>query len=260
MANDSGGSGSPTWRRYRRPGDPRDEEGQTSGAKPSPKAAGGSASTKSPSTKSPSTKSGAAAKPRSDARSGSSGRRRGAYLGGGAVLLTLAVIGIAAAVDGDGDGGSDEPEIDTTFLQADTLTSVIEEAEEAHTDIQGSPISVRIGESSVDVEYYDRTSDELWTYSSTDYLDGYTIRVRRDADAARFGRPRPIDLDAIDTAALETVAERLVEDADDPDYYTVTIEADDETGEITYDMTVSSGDDYLRVTTDVDGDVISEDE
>lgn len=260
MANDSGGQ---TWRRYRRPGDPRDEEGRTSSAKkPTPKptkpstpSTSKASSGKQSSSKPSSSKSGPSV---ADSKAVSSMTKRAGVFAGAGVLLALVVGGIVGAVRG-GDGGSDEPEVDTTYLQADTLSGVLAEAEEAHEGIPGSPLSVRIGESSVDIEYFDPNADELWTYSSADYLDGYSIRVERNADVDRYGRPRPLDLDAIDPAAVESAAEQVLAEADDPDYFTATIMADSESGEVRYDISVSDGDDYLDVTTDAEGNVISED-
>lgn len=233
------------WSRYQPPAEKRDEHGQPVRAasrprpKPTPKPTPKPARVMPPKPRpAPKTK----AKSSSKAQPTSA---LGGWIGGLTVLAVIAAItvGITVAVKAGNADEPSNPDLDTSLLTEDFIGSSLAEA----LEVEGKDaVSVRLDEYGMRVEYFDPNARQSRYFETNDYVDGYTLRVE-DSFYDDY-QPRPFDLSTIDAATMIAAVEDALTTTDDIYTYSLRIEADRETGDVSMVVSVS-GDDAVAVTT-----------
>ncbi|WP_377324495.1 hypothetical protein ACFJIY_06555 [Pimelobacter simplex] len=166
----------PRWKRYRRPGDPRTEDGTPA----------------TPRTPTAPKKPAAPTAPKKPAAPTSRNRP---WLVAGVVVAVVGVIALVAVLARGGDDGPARNEVDTEVLDGDFVTTALAHAVEAAPGQQ--PVSVRLDEYGLSVEYFDPNTEVVRTIETAHYdPDGYRVRNREneydDYAPGRF----PLDLAA----------------------------------------------------------------
>lgn len=255
------GDGTPTWRRYRRPGDPRGEDGKpSSGGKPKSTPAKDTGP-KDTSSKAASSKKSGTSKPASSAKPKSD--RSGAIT----ALVVAVVIGVpvtigvvaAATGGGDSDSSSSYGDLDTTFLDEEMIATAIEEAESAAAVTKGAEaIELRVDEYGLAITYYDPNRDQLRTFEKSSY-DPDTYQVQVEENYFDDYRPRPLPLEELEPAVVVEVGEDAIAETSEPYSYEVTAKADPGSGEprIRADVSDGDGDSVVQVT-DADGNPVAQ--
>lgn len=224
------------WSRYQPPAEKRDEHGQPVRAKsrPRPKATPKPARVMPPKP-APKSKATSKVQPKSTL---------GGWIGGLIALAVLAAItvGITVAVKAGNADEPSNPDLDTTLLTEDFIGASLAEA----LEVEGKDaVSVRLDEYGMRVEYFDPNARQSRYFETNDYVDGYVLRVE-DSFYDDY-QPRPFDLSTIDAATMIAAVEEALTTTDDIYTYSLRIEADRETGDVSMVVSVS-GDDTVDTT------------
>lgn len=216
----------PRWKRYRRPGDPRTEDGTPATPRTS------TAKKRAPAATKPATTKGKPAP--------APARKSRSWLGVGAGVAVVAVIVLVAALARSGDDGPDHGTVETETLAEDFVTTGLAHAVEASPGQQ--PISVRLDEYGLSVEFYDPNTEKVRTVETVRYdADGYRVQTRdNEYDDYHPGR-FPLDL-AQPGAMIDQVRGALAR-ADAPWSWRLEIEVDDESRDVAMTTSVSASDD-----------------
>ena len=246
------------WSRYRPPTEVRTEDGRPQRARVIPPPPSDDLSAKGRPTKQRAGRSGSSGSSR-DAREKAARkpggkpakRRTGAWIAGGIVVGAIGLpLGIAAIADRDKDeaAGITDDLVNTEFI-GESLAHAIEEEGERAT-------LVRFDEYGLQVEYFDPNDNRLRTVQTDSYTDGYTVRV--EENHYDDFRPRPFDLRLVEPSAVVKAVEEALTEVDDPYTFSLRIEADRDSGEVTL-VTYVSGDDTADVVAGLDGELIEVD-
>lgn len=230
------------WSRYQPPAEKRDEHGQPvrAAARPRPKATPKPARVMPPKP-TPKTKSSSKSKSSSKPKPGPA---LGGWIGGLTVLAVIVAItvGITVAVKAGNADEPSNPDLDTTLLTEDFIGSSLAEA----LEVEGKDaVSVRLDEYGMRIEYFDPNARQSRYFETNDYVDGYTLRV--EESFYDDYQPRPFDLSTIDAATMIAAVEDALTKTDDIYTYSLRIEADRETGDVSMVVSVS-GDDTVDTT------------
>lgn len=199
----------PRWKRYRRPGEPRPEDGTPAAKKPTPKKS--------------------APAPRN--RSG---------LALGAAVAVVGVIALVVALVRSGDDGPDRGSVQTEVLAEDFVSAALAHATEAAPGQQ--PITVRLDEYGLSVEFYDPNTEKVRTVETAHYdPDGYRVRTRdNEYDDYHPGR---FPLDLAQPSAMIAQVRAALDRADGPWSWRLEIEVDDASRDVVMTTDVSADED-----------------
>ncbi len=208
------------WRPYKPPVEQRNESGQPTRSGGSGGSGAGTAAGRKPSgTRRPARKPATTRPSRSSDRASSKKDPTPPKKGLGTrawIYIALVVIGplviagiIAAARSGDDGGAAGNPDIDTKLLNEGFITRSLANAAAEEGD---QPVSVRVSEYGVSVEYFDPNTKRIRTVETNGYSDGYDIRVRPGYDDYA---PQRFALDLADPDAMIAAVEDALEEARD---------------------------------------------
>lgn len=159
-----------------------------------------------------------------------------------AIIIPIVVVIVVSVKASNGDGDSSNPDIDTSLLNEAFIGSSLSRA----LEVEGpDAVSLRLSEYGMTVEYFDPNKRESRYFETNDYVDGYEVRVEKTHYDDY--QPRPFDLSTIDAATLVEAVEDALTRTDDIYTYSLWIDADRETGEVSMVVSVS-GDESVEIT------------
>lgn len=218
-----------SWSRYQPPAEKRTEDGQRVQPKQKPAAKPRPQQSRRPAKPTP-----------------TPAKQTGSAVGGlialVVVVAVIVIIAVVVAVNSDSDDDNN-PDLDLSLLTVDFIGDTLAKA----TAEEGSDaVSVRLDEYGMTVEYFDPNKRQSRYFETRGYReDGYTLRVEKSYYDDY--QPRPFDLSVLEPEDLVAAVEEALERTDDIYTYSLRVEADRQSGDVSI-VTNVSGDDSISVT------------
>ncbi|MDN5745371.1 MAG: hypothetical protein L0H31_09650 [Nocardioidaceae bacterium] len=233
------------WDRYRPPAQQRGEGGTSAPAESTKSSKPAATARPSTTAQRTSTKSTNAASSRASQDARDAQRSMAPWLV--ALVVVIVVVVIAVVVTKVNDAGSnpgDNPELDRKTLDATFLDDAIAVAKDKGGD---DPVSMSLSDYQLTVEYFDPNAQQVSRYRFSTSREGYSVDVEENPYPEY--RPRRFQINEITAQALIDAVDTALDKASEATYFTLTVEADRETGDVSIVVRASGDGDRVEITT-----------